>query len=167
MDAVTQYILGWNAAAVICLVVGMLLMVYEMFTPGMGVPALLGGISLLAAIILRADSLGTALITTVLILVPLIVGGALVFRSFAKGALSRSPIVLKDSIEEKATSLSTEEAKALIGLEGVCTTALRPAGNGEFDGKRLDILSEGGFVPKGARVKIVGIDGLKILVKEI
>jgi len=167
MDAVTQYILGWNAAAVICLVVGMLLMVYEMFTPGMGVPALLGGVALVAAIILRADSLGTALITTVLILIPLLIGSALVFRSFAKGALSRSPIVLKESIGENATSLSTEEAKGLIGLEGVCVTALRPAGNGDFDGKRLDILSEGGFIPKGAKVKIVGIDGLKILVKEI
>ena len=63
MNMVTQYILGWSVPATICLLVGLALMIYEMFTPGMGFPALLGALALLAAVILRADSLRTALIT--------------------------------------------------------------------------------------------------------
>ena len=55
MDPVMDYIMGWSLPALLCLIAGLLLMVYEMFTPGMGVPALLGGICLLGAIVLRAD----------------------------------------------------------------------------------------------------------------
>ena len=132
---VVQYILGWSAPAVICLVVGLALMFYEMFTPGMGFPALFGALALLAAVILRADSLTTALITLVLIVVPLMVAAAIIFRSFSKGALSRSRIVLKESIDEKSSSLSDKKMQALVGKEGVCVTALHPAGNADFEGR--------------------------------
>ena len=67
---VMEYLLGWQLPAIVCLIVGILLMTYEMFTPGMGVPGALGALSLLAAVVLRADSLQTALITLLLILVP-------------------------------------------------------------------------------------------------
>ena len=40
-------------------------------------------------------------------------------------------------------------------------------GVGEFSGRRLDIVSEGGFIQKGARVRITAIDGVRIMVKEI
>lgn len=166
MDAITQYILGWNLAATVCLIAGLLLMAYEMFTPGMGAPALLGGLCLLAAVILRSDSLATAAITLVVIVVPLIIAAAIVFRSFSKGALSNSPIVLKDAIQASSAALTAEEMQGLIGAEGECLTALRPAGNVDFSGRRLDVISEGGFIPKGARVRIVGVDGVKIMVRE-
>lgn len=35
-----SYLMEWNAAALICLIVGMTLMIFEMFTPGMGAPRL-------------------------------------------------------------------------------------------------------------------------------
>lgn len=166
MNPVTQYILGWNAAATICLLLGMLFMAYEIFTPGMGMPAILGGILLTAAVLLRSDSLATALVTILLIAVPLIIAAVIVFRSFAKGALSRSPIVLKESINASSGPLTREDMNSLIGAEGVCITALRPAGNADFEGRRMDVVSEGAFIAKGAKVRIVGIDGVKIIVRE-
>ena len=167
MDPVMDYIMGWSLPALLCLIAGLLLMVYEMFTPGMGVPALLGGICLLGAIVLRADSLTTALITLILILLPLMIAAGIIFRSFSKGALSRSGIVLRDSIDGDSTPLGDKGAESLIGLEGQCVTALRPVGVGDFSGKRLDIVSAGGFIQKGARVRITAIDGVRIMVKEI
>ena len=164
---VEQYVLGWSAPAVICLVVGLALMVYEMFTPGMGVPGLLGALALLAAVILRADTLTNALITLVLIVVPLMIAGGIILRSFSKGVLSRSKIVLHDAITEKSTSLGEKEMQSLVGKEGMCITALHPAGNVDFEGRRLDVVSEGGFVGKGSLVRIMRIDGVKIIVREI
>ena len=164
---VAQYIQGWSAPAVICLVVGLALMIYEMFTPGMGIPGLLGALALLAAVILRADSLTTGLVTLVLIVIPLMIAAAIIFRSFSKGALSRSKIILRDAINEKSTPLGEQGMQALVGKEGVCVTALHPAGNADFEGQRLDVVSEGGFVGKGSRVRIVRIDGVKIMVREI
>ena len=36
MDPVMDYIMGWSTPALICLIAGLILMVCEMFTPGMG-----------------------------------------------------------------------------------------------------------------------------------
>ena len=90
-----------------------------------------------------------------------------VYRSFQKGAISRSQVVLKDTIEEKSTSLSDAAAQELIGLEGECLTALRPSGNADFDGRKLDVVSAGEFIEKGSRVRIEAVEGLRILVKKI
>lgn len=164
---VTQYLMGWDLPAIICLVIGLILMIYEMFTPGMGFPALLGAIFLVAAIVLRADSLLTAGITLLLILIPLIIAAVIIFHSFAKGALSRSPIVLKDRISGESTPLGEEDMQRYLGREGVCLTTLRPSGNVDFDGEKLDVVSEGAFIPKGARVRVVRVEGLRVLVKEL
>lgn len=76
--SVAEYLLGWNLAAILCLVLGLACMIYEMFTPGMGIPGLLGIIFLIAAVILRADSLLTAGITILLILIPLIIAAIII-----------------------------------------------------------------------------------------
>lgn len=167
MESVTQYILGWNTPAIICLVVGMVLMAIEIFTPGMGAPAIFGSIALVAAIILRADSVETALITFVLILVPLLIAAGIAIHSFSKGALNRSPVVLKEKIEGASTSLSDAEMQSLVGAEGVALTALRPAGNGEFGGKRLDVVTGGDFIAKDSPIRIVAVEGLRITVEKI
>ena len=79
MDPVMDYIMGWSTPALICLITGLILMVCEMFTPGMGIPGILGGLCLLGAIVLRADSLTTALITLILILLPLMIAAGIIF----------------------------------------------------------------------------------------
>ena len=139
--SVAEYLLGWNLAAILCLVLGLACMIYEMFTPGMGIPGLLGIIFLTAAVVLRADSLLTAGITILLILIPLIIAAIIIFRSFSKGALSRSPLVLKDQIQGDSTGLGVEDMQKLVGREGVSLTPLRPSGNGDFDGEKLDVVS--------------------------
>lgn len=167
MDGFLAYIVGWSLPAIMCLLVGLGLLIFEMFTPGMGLPGILGICALLAAVVLRADSLANMLITLAIILVILGVTAVFVYRSFQKGAISRSAIVLNDAILENSTSLSDESAQELIGLEGECLTALRPSGNADFDGRRLDVVSAGEFIEKGSRVRITHVEGLRILVKKV
>ncbi|OQB24979.1 MAG: hypothetical protein BWY11_00745 [Firmicutes bacterium ADurb.Bin182] len=162
-----EYLLGWNLPAVLCLLTGLGLLVFEMFTPGIGAPGILGIIALIASIVLRADTLESGLITFALILIIIIVSGAVIFRSAAHGRLSRSSIVLNDSISAGSTSLSSEEIKAMTGREGTAVNMLRPAGNAEFDGIRLDVVTAGELVEKGKRVRIERVEGTRIVVKEI
>ncbi len=167
MDGFLGYLMGWSLPAAMCFLVGIGLMIFEMFTPGMGLPGILGAVALIAAVVLRADSFASAVITLAIILLVLGIAGVFVYRSFQKGAISRSAIILNDTIAEKSTSLSDEDAKAFIGLEGECLTALRPSGNADFGGRRLDVVSEGGFIEKGSRVRIESVEGLRILVKKL
>lgn len=158
-----SYLMGWNAAALVCLIVGMMLMVFEMFTPGMGAPALLGAIALIAAVVLSASSFAHAMITLALILMVLGVFAFFIFRAFSKGKLRR--IVLKETVEGQSTPLS--DMQDMVGSRGVCLSTLRPAGGADFDGKKLDVVSEGEFIEKGSPVVIDRIEGLRIIVKKV
>ncbi len=52
----------------------------------------------------------------------------------------------------------------MAGEVGVALTALRPAGRAEFGDRLLDVVTEGGFIEKGARVQIVEIRGNRVVV---
>jgi len=53
----------------------------------------------------------------------------------------------------------------IIGKEGISLTPLRPAGIAEIDGKRVDVVSEGGFVDKKEKIKVIDVKGSKVLVQ--
>ncbi|MDW7675619.1 MAG: NfeD family protein [Bacillota bacterium] len=47
-------------------------------------------------------------------------------------------------------------------------TPLRPAGTVEFpDGDRLDVVTEGSFINSNFQVKVVKVEGTRVLVREV
>jgi membrane-bound serine protease (ClpP class) len=52
----------------------------------------------------------------------------------------------------------------LVGKAGSAATDLRPAGIMEIGAERWDVVTEGGFVPRGARVRVVQVKGNRIVV---
>lgn len=167
MDPVLDYILGWEWPAILCLVLGLGLVLYEMFTPGLHLPGILGVMALIAAVVLRAKTVTDGVITLLIVLVILIVFAILFWRSLTKGKLSRSVVVLKESISGSSTERADEEIRSLVGREGIVLSTLRPAGNADFDGLRMDVVSDGEFIQKGARVRVVRVEGLRVLVKAV
>ena len=55
----------------------------------------------------------------------------------------------------------------LLGAIGVAVTPLRPAGKAQFGEQFLDVIAEGDYVSPGGRVRVVEIEGMRIVVKEI
>ena len=123
-----QFVQGFTLPVVICLLVGLALLVIEMFTPGFGLAGTLGIASLLLSVVIRADSFAAGL--WMLILVMAIVGVMLLIflRSATKGAISRSPLVLKDNLNSREGFLTTEDLEYFVGKEGEALTVLRPSG---------------------------------------
>lgn len=60
-----------------------------------------------------------------------------------------------------------ELAASLLGAVGTAQTVLRPAGTVRFGEQFVDVVTEGGFVPAGARVQVVEVEGTRIVVKEV
>lgn len=163
---IVEYFMGWDLPAIICLVVGLLLLISEMFMPGFGVAGILGLLCLVAAVVLRADNMVTGLITLALILLIVLLFGVFFFRSFQKGKLSRTSLVLKDAIQSGPSSPQSQGSD-LVGRRGVTLNALRPAGNADFGGQRLDVVSEASFLARGTAVRITRVDGNRIVVEPI
>lgn len=54
-----------------------------------------------------------------------------------------------------------------VGSEATVTAALRPAGKVAVNKSEYDALSTGGFIAEGAKVRIVRIEGFKVVVEEM
>jgi membrane-bound serine protease (ClpP class) len=54
---------------------------------------------------------------------------------------------------------------AMAGQVGIALTPLHPAGRGEFGERILDVVTEGEFVPRGARVRILAVRGARVVVE--
>lgn len=54
-----------------------------------------------------------------------------------------------------------------VGRRGVAATVLRPAGIGEFDGQRVNVITRGQFVEAGRPIVIVEAKGHRMLVEEV
>lgn len=57
--------------------------------------------------------------------------------------------------------------QSLLGEVGRTITALRPAGATDFRGRRIDTVSEGVMIEKGQLVRVVAVEGRRVVVREI
>ncbi|MBR6669032.1 MAG: NfeD family protein, partial [Clostridia bacterium] len=62
---------------------------------------------------------------------------------------------------------STQDLAVFMDKEGTASTVLRPAGIADFDGVRLNVSSEGDYIPAGTKIRIIKVEGAKILVRAI
>ncbi len=161
------YYLGASTVpTLLFLLVGIALLVLEMFTPGVGAAGIGGLVCLVAVIVLQigwGNPVAAALIIAI-VLVLFILALLLFIRSFRLGRLSRSALVLRDAISGDAAEAKKEES-SLLGRAGTTVTPLRPSGIAEFDGKRIQVSAEGAFIPAGSRVTVTGQNGLAVLVR--
>ena len=54
-----------------------------------------------------------------------------------------------------------------VGKEGETTTVLRPSGMADVEGIRLNVVSEGEYIPNGTKVRVVRVDGARVVVRAI
>lgn len=150
----------------VCLGIGLVLLLIELFTPGVGVAGFSGVACLVAVIVMQLlwGSATAAFYIAGGVMVIVVIALILFIHSLQKGRLSRSFIVLNDTIS--ADSTPTAGSQALVGVEGVALTALRPSGIALLDGKRLDVMTSGDFIDKGTPLRVTQVEGLHILVEE-
>lgn len=156
--------IGW--IPVVCFLAGLGLVIFEMFTPGFGFPGLTGLFLLMFSIIISARTIVEALIMVLVVIVILAIAFIFVLRSATKGRLSKK-LVLGDSMNKESGYIGVKDLTDFIGKEGITISVLRPSGTADFDGVKLDVVSESTFISKGKKVKVVHINGPRIVVREI
>ena len=167
MDIISEiglFLQGMGWAAAVCIVLGTILIIIEMFAPGFAVPGISGIILLLFGIVLTADSFFQGLLIFLIIMAILTVVLVIVIRSATKGALFKSPLINKNSETKEDGYLSTTDMQVFVGKVGKAMTPLRPAGTCDFDGVRLDVVTEGDFIDNGSKVAIIKVEGRRIVV---
>ena len=150
--------------SIVLFIVGVGLLVVEMYEPGFGFFGAFGIISLIACIFVTAETVAQGLALTaiffVLILILLGIFLALVSRGRLPGKL-----VLKESETPDQGFVGTEDMTYLMGKTGVVVTICRPVGNADFDGVKLEVVTKGEFIEKGETIEVVEIEGNRVVVR--
>ena len=159
-------LLAGNIPVLLMMIVGVVLLVVEMYVPGFGAPGISGIILLVLGFVLLKPPLAEGLILFAILAAILCVALSVCLYSASKGRLSKSKLVLND-VAVPASMAENNDLNYFIGREGVTHTALRPAGIGEFDGVKLNVVSDGEFINKDVPIRVLSVKGNRIVVCEL
>lgn len=153
-----------NLPLVLCMLVGVGLLAAEIFMPGFGLAGISGIVLLGAGIAITWTTYGAAagLIVTLAALVLIGISVSVSIRSASKGKIAKSALFLNTEVPPQ----EHEELESFRGKRGVTLTPLNPVGIADFDGVRLNVSSEGGYMEKGKKVRVIQIEGTRIIVRE-
>jgi len=108
---------------------------------------------------------GTALaVVTGAILAGVVISSVILAR-LPRTRLRIGGTILQTAIRGRASDPAEARPTPWVGRRGTAVTDLRPAGAAEFDGERVDVVAEGGFILKGEAVVIVRDDGYRKIVR--
>ena len=84
-----------------------------------------------------------------------------------KNAGMLDELVLDEQQKNRDGYTSVTDKSKFLGAIGVCATDLRPAGTITVEGEPVDVVTEGNFVKKGDIVKVINVDGSRVLVRQV
>jgi membrane-bound serine protease (ClpP class) len=156
-----------NGLVLVLAVVGILGILWELHVvPGHGIPGVLGAICLLLAVLfafglpfffVAIETIATAIVLTVICF-------TLVTRSLPENAWAHR---LALGATQGADYVTSADHTGLHGRTGTAASYLRPAGIAWIDGRRIDVLTEGEFIPQGTPIRVVRVEGARIFVEAV
>jgi len=163
----TQWITGvatW--VEVLLFLVGLILLAIELVIPGFGIFGIAGIACVLFSLFLTLGGGIGALNIMAGGTIAATVAFLLLLRYLPTSKLWHR-LTLKDAQKNDRGYTSSVDLSALADKEGIVLTFLRPAGTVDIDGMVYDVVSEGRFVEPGARIRVLSVNGNRIVVRAI
>ena len=162
---------GWEELLLVAS--GIVLLVLEIFViPGFGFAGVLGIGALIAGLGLSLIGGGATwqfialAIGQVMISILLAVAASLLFLRVLPRLPFGRQLILDTGLEaEEGYASAPESDTRWLGKKGTSLSPLRPAGIAEFDGERVDVVSDGGFIDVGMLIIVTRVDGNRIVVR--
>lgn len=147
------------------ILVGIALLALETVVPG-GFFGLAGILSLLGALYLGLGAtVGAAVAVGVVTCVGLLCLYLLV-KVFPHSDMGKA-LTLHFSYKKEDGYESAKEKSHMLGKEGVAHSVLRPAGVAIIDGNYVDVVTEGTFYEAGTKVRVVEVQGGRVVVRAV
>jgi membrane-bound serine protease (ClpP class) len=142
------------------LVVGVVLVLLETVLPG-AIAGIIGLCCLVVGVILAYATYGPVIGNYVLLGVGggLLVAGILWVRFFPGSRLGQVFVTRRT-----VGGLGVEKPD-LLNRTGTALTNLRPSGTALIEGRRVDVVTEGPMIERGAPIKVIALEGLRVVVR--
>ncbi|MDD3751192.1 MAG: NfeD family protein [Tissierellia bacterium] len=147
-------------------VIGLILIVIEGMVPGFGLPGISGIIFIIIGIIMAMANLRVAVLSlSIAIILTTIVVIILVKLGYRSKIFNN--IILSNKLLKDKGYIPSEDMEHLLDEEGTALSDLRPIGFIEIGSNKYDALSDGGFIVRNDKIKVVKVEGSKIFVRRI
>lgn len=164
---------GWEDLLLV--VGGMALLALEFLViPGFGIAGILGALVLLAGLVLSLTGDGdTAPVIVqaagrvIFALLLAVLSSLLFLRLLPRLPFGRRLILETGLPASQGYESSPPGDHEWMGKRGRAMSPLRPAGIAEFDGTRVDVVSDGPLIESGAAVEVIRVDGNRIVVRQL
>lgn len=159
---------GMNESAQIAfvalLIAGLFLVGAEVFLPG-GIIGILGALALVGAGAISFVAYGVQWGILISLSIVVLSAACVIawIKWFPRTSMGRHLMLSMDGASFK----SSETQGSLLGAEGVAETVLRPSGMARIGGQRLDVVADATWIPAGARVKVISMEGNRICVRRL
>jgi len=151
--------------SIILFVLGIILIAAEFFLAG-GIAGLLGTVAVIGSIIMAGGNFVYMAISVIIALFLSVLLTIIMLKVFGKRMNIFKKLILTDSTNTESGYVSNVNRLELIGREGITVTPLRPSGTVKLDDERLDVVAEGSFIENNTKVKVVKVEGSRIVVRE-
>ena len=154
--------------AYLLIIAGLVLLVAEIFIPSGGLLFVASSAAIIAGVVMAfvyGDSYtGFLTLVAVFLIVPALGAGMLYL--WPRTPMGRR-FMLPDQDSTLAQMPVNLELEQLRGRFGQAQSDLRPSGVAEFDGRRIDVMTEGMMIPAGAWVRCVDVKAGKVVVRQV
>jgi len=93
-----------------------------------------------------------------------LVGAIVLGKYLPRTALFNALVLHTASGGEITAPMADTKAESLVGATGTSTTPLRPAGKAMIGDRLMDVVTEGDHIPPNAPVKVVAVEGNRVVV---
>ncbi len=159
--------LFWPA---ILLLVGLLLVVGEVFVPTGGLLGFLAVTAVLSSVLMAFFSRGleTGLVFLSITAAAVPITLALAFRWWPKTPMGRRLLLeVRHGDEALPDSPMRRTLRDLVGKVGTASTVMLPSGGVTIGGLSIDAVSEGMAIEAGQRVRVVDVRGNRVVVRPV
>ncbi len=154
---------------------GLALLLAEIFViPGFGIAGALGLAALVGAFVLSMTGAGDTPVVVleaagrvVIALLITLLAALVSLRYLPRLPFARRLILSSDLGTGPAHGSAPLSDQHWVGKRGQAASVLRPAGIAHFDGERVDVVSDGLLIERGAAIEVTHVDGNRIVVRQL
>ncbi|ADC87432.1 MULTISPECIES: NfeD family protein [Staphylococcus] len=155
-----------NLISVILFGIGVIFVIIELFIVG-AVIGFFGIVLISLSLIMLGDNLFIMLFNVIIAVILSIVEWVILVKLLNRKISFFEKVVLKDSTNAEAGYRSHDDRSHLVGKIARTSTDLRPAGIILINDERIDAVSDGSFILRNKDVKILEVEGTRVVVREI
>lgn len=150
------------------LALGLALIVLEVFIPSLGMLGVMAAASIIGGGVLAyldpSSSVFILYVAISFVLIPTMM--VLALKYLPKTPIGKHFALGGPSFDKKEAQAIEKGIDDLVGCFGETITPLRPSGIALIEDRRVDVVTRGEMADKGVRVKVLKVEGNRIVVEE-